>query len=81
MQYASMPNLLVRDLPAHVHETLVRRARAGGQSLQAYVTAELTRIATTPTVEEIVAQIDRRKGGRVGFRQAVSDLDAARSEE
>ena len=81
MQNASMPNLLVRDLPPHVHGALVRRARAGGQSLQAYVTAELTKIAITPTVEEVVAQIDRRRGGRVGFRQAVSVLDAARSEE
>ena len=41
-----MSNVLVRDLPDDVHAGLQRRAAAAGQSLQQYLTAELTRLAT-----------------------------------
>jgi antitoxin FitA len=72
-------NILVRDVPEPVHEELVRRATAAGQSLQQYLTAELTRLATTPTLGEVLARIDQRRGGRVGLGQAVDDLDAERA--
>jgi hypothetical protein len=73
-----MPNVVVRDLPVAVHAELVRRADAAGQSLQQYLSAELTRIASTPTVAEVLARVARRQGGRVGLKQAVADLDAER---
>jgi hypothetical protein len=78
MHNASMPNVVVRDLPAAVHAELVRRAEAAGQSLQQYLSAELTRIASTPTVADVLARVTRRQGGKVGLKQAVADLDAER---
>ncbi len=74
-----MANVLVRDLPPHVHAQLVRRAEAAGMSLQQYLTGELTRLADTPTIDEVIARIEGRSGGAVGFEQAVADLDAERS--
>lgn len=77
---ASMPNVLVRDLPDDVHARLQQRAEAAGQSLQQYLTAQLSRLAAAPTLDEVLARIGERTGGRVGFEAAVSDLDDARSE-
>ncbi len=73
-----MPNVLIRDLPAEVHATLQRRARDKGQSLQQYVTAELTSLAERPTVDEVLARIERHRGGKVGLLQAVADLEIDR---
>ncbi len=73
-----MPNLLVRDLPADVHDELQRRATARGQSLQRYLTEELTRLARTPSREDVLARISTRRGGRVGLEQATEDLAAER---
>ncbi len=74
-----MPNVLVRDLPADVHAGLQRRAEAEGQSLQQYLATELTRLAVTPTMNEVLERIGRRRGGSVGRDLAVSDLDDARN--
>lgn len=74
-----MPNVLVRDLPDDVHAELQRRAEARGQSLQQYLTTELTRMTATPPLEEVLGRISGRRGGHVGLRQAVSDLDAERA--
>lgn len=73
-----MPNVLVRDLPDDVHAELQRRAEARGQSLQQYLAAELTRLTGTPPVDEVLSRIAGRRGGHVGLRQAVEDLDAER---
>jgi len=73
-----MPNVVVRELPEDVHAELVRRAEAAGQSLQQYLSGELTRLASTPTVAEVIARVARRRGGRVGLERAVADLDAER---
>jgi plasmid stability protein len=69
-----VPNVLVRDLPDDVHAQLQRRAEAAGQSLQQYLTTELTRLATAPTMTEVLERIGRRRGGRVGLETAVVDL-------
>ena len=74
-----MPNVLIRDLPADVHAGLQRRAEAAGQSLQQYLATELTRLAVTPTMNEVLERIGRRRGGSVGRDLAVSDLDDARN--
>lgn len=75
---ASMPNVLVRDVPAGVHATLQRRAAQRGQSLQQYLAGELKRLAEKPSMEEVLDRIDRRRGGRVGLDQAVEDLTEER---
>ena len=74
-----MPNLLVRNLPEPIHAELQKRAEASGQSLQQYLADELTRLATTPTMQEILDRIGRRQGGRVGFDAAVTDVTSERS--
>jgi plasmid stability protein len=74
-----MPNVVIRNLPEEVHAALVHRAQVAGQSLQQYLSAELRRIGTTPTVEEVMARIATRRGGRVGLRRATRDLAAERA--
>jgi plasmid stability protein len=73
-----MTTVVVRDLPDDIHRKLQQRAREAGQSLQQYLTVQLSRLATAPTLTEVVDRIANRSGGRVGFRQAVADLDADR---
>jgi antitoxin FitA len=75
-----MPNVLVRDVPDDVHAALQRRAESRGQSLQQYLTAELTRLASQPSVDELFDRVGRRRGGRIGLRTAVEDLHAERAD-
>ncbi len=76
--YASMPNILVRDLPDDVHGALQQRAERQGQSLQQYLTNELTRLAERPTPAELFERVGRRRGGKVGLQRAVADLEGER---
>ena len=75
----SMANLLVRDVPEDIHATLQQRAERQGKSLQQYLAGELARLAARPTTEELLARIERRKGGRVGLKQAAEDIADERS--
>jgi antitoxin FitA len=59
-----MPNVLIRDLPADIHASLQRRAEAAGQSLQQYLTNELSRVAQAPTLTDVLERIAERSGGR-----------------
>ncbi|MGH9184437.1 MAG: FitA-like ribbon-helix-helix domain-containing protein [Acidimicrobiales bacterium] len=74
-----MPNVLIRDLSPDVHATLTRRAEAAGQSLQQYLVAELTQLAETPTIEDVVAAIRRQSGGARGV-DTVKFVHEAREE-
>lgn len=74
-----MTNVLVRDLTEETHRELLRRAEERGQSLQQYLAAELTRLAVSPTLEDVLRRIDARHGGRVGLDQAAADLADERS--
>ena len=73
-----MPNVLIRDLPDDVHARLQRRAEQAGQSLQQFLTAQLTQVADQPTLESVLEELGRAGGGRIGFDAAVADLDAER---
>lgn len=79
LQNASMPNLLVRDLPADVHAELQRRAEAHGQSLQQYLTDELRRLVARPELNDVLDRIERRRGGHVGLARAADDLAGDRA--
>lgn len=72
-------NVLVRDIPDDVHAALQRRAERRGQSLQQYLAGELRRLAEQPTVDEVLDQIEQRRGGAVGLAQAAEDLSEART--
>jgi hypothetical protein len=77
-----MPNLQVRGVPADVHAALVHKAERAGQSLQQYLAAELTRLARTPTLDEVLDRIEERAADRPGARlsgsEAVAALEAER---
>jgi len=60
MHTVSMPNVLIRDLPPQVHAVLVRRAEQNGQSLQQYLTQELTQLARAKNNAELMDEIDAR---------------------
>lgn len=77
---ASMTNVLIRDVPEEVHRKLTERAVEMGVSLQHYLTTELTRLAQAPTLDEVIARIEKMSGGSVGFETAVADIEEARAE-
>jgi plasmid stability protein len=55
-----MPNVLIRNLDPKVHSVLTARAEARGQSLQQYLTEELTELAAKPTLAELFADLEAR---------------------
>lgn len=78
----SMPNILVRDVPDEVHATLQQRAEGRGQSLQQYLAAELGRLASRPSLDEVLDRIEReQRGGRIGLHRAAEDLADLRDQE
>lgn len=76
-----MTSVLVRGLSQETHRELLRRAEERGQSLQQFLAAELTRLAFSPTLDDVLRRIDSRSGGRVGLVEAVADLAAERASE
>ena len=74
-----MPHVQIRDVPDDVHAALVRRAERAGQSLQQFLAAQLTSIATTPTLDEVLDRIERRPKARVTRHDAIDALDAERA--
>lgn len=75
-----MPNVLIRDLPEEVHSELARRASLQGRSLQQYLTALLTREATTRTLDDVLDRVDRLQGGQFSLAEASEALQQARAE-
>jgi antitoxin FitA len=76
-----MANVLIRDLPEEVHMALRQRAQGRGQSLQAYLIAELRRLSERPSLGDVLDRINERQGGRVGLQQAVGDLSEERGRQ
>lgn len=60
--HACMPNVQVRNVPEDVHEALVRRAEQAGQSLQQFLAAQLSLIASTPTTPVTRGCLERQRG-------------------
>ena len=80
MYSACIPNIQVRDVSSEVHEALVRRAAVvAGQSLQQYLTAQLVRIAATPTLNEVLDRIEGRNKGSLDAAGVVNALEAERA--
>jgi len=77
-----MPNVLIRDLDPQVHAVLTSRAEAHGQSLQQYLTAELTRLASQTTLTELFEEMSHREPGApipaAAIVQAIRDGRAGR---
>ncbi len=75
-----MPTIRVRDVPEAVYETLRRRARRDGQSIQAYMRERVVELAETPSSAETLEMIERalaRWGGANTSGQQIADDVAA----
>jgi len=55
-----MALIQIRDVPESVRDELARKAAAAGQSMQAYLLGELTRLAEQPSMAEIVSRAQAR---------------------
>ncbi|SBW17281.1 hypothetical protein FDG2_0145 [Candidatus Protofrankia californiensis] len=75
-------NLTVRALPARVRATLAARAKARRQSLNAYLLDVLSREASTPTMDEVLADIDSARASvEFSTDDAVAAVRAVRDAE
>jgi hypothetical protein len=75
-----MALIQIRDVPEPVREELARMAAAAGQSMQAYLLGELTKLAERPNMAEIVRRAQARARA-TGSTVTMSDaVDAVRAE-
>jgi antitoxin FitA len=56
-----VPNVQVRDVPDDVHRRLKSQAAMAGQSLNEFLLARLSDIASVPTVPELAQRIRERE--------------------
>ncbi|HWY90307.1 MAG TPA: hypothetical protein VNY31_06505 [Solirubrobacteraceae bacterium] len=74
-----MPSVQIKNVPPDVHEILRERAGRAGQSLQAYLLAQLEEQASKPTIKELFERINReRSGGTMSFAHAADLVRADR---
>jgi hypothetical protein len=77
-----MALIQIRDVPEDVYETIRRRARRAGQSIQAYMLARTVEIGRRPTPEEVLADIDADLADRpplaIDTDSLLADRDAGR---
>jgi plasmid stability protein len=71
-----MATIQIREIPEESYETLRRRARAAGQSLQAYMRDRVVEMASRPTKQEALAAIEERVS-RPGYRAPSMESIAA----
>jgi antitoxin FitA len=76
----SMPSIQIKNVPPEVHRVLRQRAAAAGQSMQEYLLAQLTRVAETETLEEVLDRIGSRSGSTVTLDFAVESIRKEREE-
>jgi len=74
-----MPNVQVRNVPEEVHRVLVRRAKQAGQSLQQYLSDQLSQMASRPTMEEVFERVENQRSGCISSEEAVAALEAERA--
>ena len=62
IQYAGMSvQITIRDVPEKVRDELAARAALQGKSMQEFLSAELLRIASRPSIDAWLKQVRRRK--------------------
>ncbi len=79
MYYPCMTNVQIRNVPDEIHKALVRRAAVAGQSLQQYLTAQLTELATKPTMDEVITRSESGPLGSLSSANAIDALDVDRA--
>ena len=76
-----MATIQIRDVSEEAYETIRRRARAAGQSIQAYMKLMIERLASEPEDAELFADLDRfieTHGIRLDMQALLEDLDQRR---
>lgn len=74
-----MPSVQIKNVPPDVHQVLRDRAGRAGQSLQAYLLAQLEEQARKPTIKELFDRINKeRSGGRMSLAHAAELVRADR---
>jgi antitoxin FitA len=77
-----MPLIQIRDVPEDVYETIRRRARRSGQSIQAYMLARTIEIGRRPAPADVLADLESdlstRRPLAVDAEQVVADRVADR---
>lgn len=71
----------IRDVPESVRDELAARAALQGKSMQEYLRAELSRLATRPSVDGWLQQVRKRKRAaqtRVSIKQILDYRNADR---
>lgn len=72
-----MVAVTIRNVPDEVRDELAARAARSGRSLQEYLAAALTELASRPSVDHVLARA-RERVSRTGSRVDVQDILAAR---
>ena len=75
--YAIMVQVTIRNIPEEVRDTLAVRAAQQRQSMQGFLLSELERIASTPSVAEVLRDIRERKAA-MGSRVSPASILEAR---
>ena len=71
----------IRDIPDEAYETIRLRARAAGQSIQAYMRDQVVMLAKQRTKREVLDALEAvlaKEGTPVTLDDIVADLDADR---
>ena len=78
MYFACMPSIQIRDVSPSVHAELVRKAEQAGQSLQQFLSAHLTRLATSLSLEDLMDRVEGRALGVLSVERAIEALSEDR---
>jgi antitoxin FitA len=78
-----MPLIQIRDVPEDVYETIRRRARRSGQSIQAYMLARTIEIGRRPAPVDVLAELEADLAARrplsVDTEQVLADRGTDRA--
>ncbi len=75
-----MATIQIREIPENAYEVIRRRARADGQSIQAYMRERVVEMAGRPTKAEAVENLEAALDGlgAVDTASIVADVEADR---
>ncbi len=68
--------ITIRNIPEEVRDTLAVRAAQQRQSMQGFLLSELERMASRPSVSEVLRDVRERKAARGGRVSPASILEA-----
>ncbi|CAN5348520.1 hypothetical protein BH20ACT5_BH20ACT5_18280 [soil metagenome] len=82
MHNAAMPTAItIRNVPDDARDELAARAKRSGRSLQAYLRAELIRLASVPSVDDWLAAVKAERAvsdTRLSTADILAAIDADR---